>query len=332
MSKTTVLSSWGRAIRKALDAAGVDSARLFAEAGLDMAALADPEARYPLANTTKLWELAVQATGDPAFGLAVATQVTHTTFHALGYTLIASGTLHEAFGRMVRYFRLVTDAADLRLEREGEAYRFEVGYAAGVEPAPESIDAFISLFLRFCRSQLGRDYSPLRVALRRPRPAHFERFESVLRCPIEFGASRNAVWFAREAFERPLPDANPELARHNDEVVLRYLSHFDRENLRTRVRAALIEILPAGEPGIAKVADALHLSVRSLQRKLADESTSFDALLNEARHELALSYLRNPRYGIGEITFLLGFSDASAFARAFKRWSGMTPTQFRSAA
>src|SRR3546814_15678017 len=73
----------------------------------------------------------------------------------------------------------------------------------------------------------------------------------------------------------------------------------------------------------------LHLSVRSLQRRLAEEATGFDALLNETRHELAVSYLRNPRYSIGEITFLLGFSDASAFARAFKRWSGTTPTQFR---
>jgi AraC-like DNA-binding protein len=329
MPHTTVLSSWGRAIRRALDAAGVDSARLFAEAGLDIAALADPDARYPLANTTKLWALAVRETGDPAFGLTVATQVTQTTFHALGYTLIASGTLREAFERMVRYFRLVTDAAELKLEREGDAYRFEIGYVSGVTPAAESIDAFVSLFVRFCRSQLGREYSPLRVALRRPRPLHAERFDAVLRCPIDFSAPRNAVWFDRAAFERPMPDANPELARHNDEVVLRYLSHFDRDNLRARVRAALIERLPGGEPSARTIADALHLSLRSLQRRLADEGTSIGALLNEARRELAVSYLRNPRYSIGEITFLLGFADASAFTRAFKRWEGRTPTTFR---
>jgi len=329
MTQTTVLSSWGRAIRRALDAAGVDSARLFAEAGLDVAALADPDARYPLANTTKLWALAVRETGDPAFGLTVATQVTQTTFHALGYTLIASGTLREAFERMVRYFRLVTDAAELTLEREDDAYRFEIGYVGGVTPAAESIDAFVSLFVRFCRSQLGRGFSPLRVALRRPRPPHAERFDAVLRCPIEFSASRNAVWFDRAAFERPMPDANPELARHNDEVVLRYLSHFDRDNLRARVRAVLIERLPGGEPSAREVADALHLSLRSLQRRLADEGTSSAALLNEVRRELAISYLRNPRYSIGEITFLLGFADASAFTRAFKRWEGRTPTKFR---
>ncbi|NKF22091.1 AraC family transcriptional regulator [Solimonas marina] len=329
MLHTTVLSSWGRAIRRALDAAGVDSARLFAEAGLDVAALADPDARYPLEQTTRLWALAVRETGDPAFGLSVATQVTQTTFHALGYALIASGTLREAFERMVRYFRLVTDAADLKLERDGDSYRFEVGYVPGVMPAPESVDAFISLFLRFCRSQLGREFSPLRVALRRARPAQVERFDAVLRCAIDFGAARNAVWFAAEPFERALPDANPELARHNDEVVVRYLAHFDRDNLRARVRAALIEALPGGEPSAQKIADLLHMSLRSLQRKLADEQATFAAMLAEVRHELARSYLRNPHYSIGEITFLLGFTDASAFARAFRRWEGCAPSAFR---
>ena len=331
MSSTTVLSSWGRAIRRALAAAGVDSARLFAEAGLDIAALADPDARYPLTNTTRLWELAVRETGDPAFGLAVATQVTQTTFHALGYALIASGTLREAFERMVRYFRLVTDAADLELEREGEVYCFAIGYASGATPATASVDAFVSLLLRFCRSQLGRDFAPLRVSLRRPEPQPRTRFDAVFRCPVEFAAPRNAVWFAAEPLERALPDANAELARHNDEVVLRYLARFDRDNTRARVRAALIEGLPGGEPSAQKIADALHLSLRSLQRKLADEDTSFEQLLAATRHELARSYLQNPRYSIGEITFLLGFTDASAFARAFKRWEGCTPTAYRAA-
>ncbi|MGH8445538.1 MAG: AraC family transcriptional regulator [Solimonas sp.] len=329
MSQATVLSSWGRAIRRALDRAGVDSARLFAEAGLDTAALADPDARYPLDNTTRLWNLAAAATGDPAFGLAVATQVTQTTFHALGYALGASGTLREAFERMVRYFRLVTDAAELKFERDGEAYRFDIGYAPGAQPADEAVDAFVSLFLRFCRSRVGRDFAPLRVRLRRPPPARGERFAAVFRCPIEFAAAGNTVWFAQAPFDEPLPDANPELARHNDEVVLRYLARFDRGNLRTRVRACLVELLPGGEPSAVKVADALHMSLRSLQRKLADEDSSFDRLLNDTREELAVSYLGDARYSIGEVTFLLGFADASAFGRAFRRWRGCTPTEFR---
>ncbi|MDM4770260.1 AraC family transcriptional regulator [Solimonas sp. SE-A11] len=329
MQRTTVLSSWGRAIRRALDRAGVDSAALFAEAGLDIAALDDPNARYPLEQTTRLWGLSVQATGDEAFGLSVASQVNATTFHALGYALQASNTLREAFERMVRYFRLVTDAADLEFFPEGEDYCFRIRPAGAVMPAPESIDAFISIFLRFCRSHLGSGFAPRRVTLRRLAPASAAGYERVLRCPLEFGAAENAIWFPRWPFDQRLEGANPELARHNDEIALRYLAHHDKENLLARVRAVLTELLPIGVPAAEQVADSLHLSLRSLQRKLAEEGSSYEALLNETRRELAQSYLQDRRYSIGEITFLLGFSDTSSFTRAFRRWNGCSPSQFR---
>ncbi|HSW14322.1 MAG TPA: AraC family transcriptional regulator [Solimonas sp.] len=330
MQRTTVLSSWGRAIRRALDRAGLDSAALFAEAGVDLAALDDPNARYPLEQTTRLWGLCVRASGDPAFGLLVASQVTPTTFHALGYALTASTTLREAFERMVRYFRIVTDAVDLELSEQGDDLRFLIRPLPGpVQPAPESIDAFISLFIRFCRSQLGSNFSPRRISLRRAPPADTSGYARVLRCPLQFAAADNAIWFPRDAFDRRMADANPELARHNDEIVLRYLARHDRENLRARVRAALTTLLPTGVPTAEKVADALHLSLRSLQRKLAEEGSSYETLLNDTRRELALSYLQDRRYSVGEITFLLGFTDASSFTRAFRRWQGCSPTQFR---
>lgn len=329
MQRTTVLSSWGRAIRRALERAGVDSRALFAEAGLDIAELDDPNARYPLEQTTRLWALSVRATGDPAFGLVVAGQVTPTTFHALGYALVASSTLREAFERMVRYFRIVTDAADLQLREDGDSYCFRIRTAGAVTPAPEAVDAFISVFVRFCRSHLGRGFSPQRIALSRPAPADTSGFERVLRCPLQFGADDNAIWFPRHVFEARLESANPELARHNDEIVLRYLARFDKENLRARVSATLTVLLPTGVPSAEKVADTLHLSLRSLQRKLAEEGSSYEALLNETRRELAQSYLQDRRYSIAEITFLLGFSDTSSFTRAFRRWAGCSPTQFR---
>lgn len=103
MPSATVLTSWSRAVRRALDLKGCDTAAMLAAAGLDIAALDDPNARYPLAGTTRLWRLATKATGDPCFGLAVASAVTQTTFHALGYSLTASATLHEAFERILRY-------------------------------------------------------------------------------------------------------------------------------------------------------------------------------------------------------------------------------------
>lgn len=330
--KATALTSWAKAIRKALDAAGVDSARLFAEAGLDIAALNDPNARYPVEGTTKLWKLAVTATGEEALGLTVARHVGPTTFHALGYSLTASETLLAAFERLTRYFRIVTDAAEPVLAREGERYRLSFHVPAGASaPTDEAFDAFTFLMVRLCRGLYRRDYSPLWVSLRRPVPRGLSAFERALRAPIEFGAAENVLWFDRETFERKLEGANPELARQNDEVVVRYLAHFDRQNLRARVQAALIELLPLGEPAAAKVAETLHMSERNLQRKLADEGTSYKALLNDMRRDLALSYLRNPSYSLTEITYLLGFSDSRSFNRAFRRWTGQAPSAYREA-
>lgn len=332
MPSATVLTSWSRAVRRALDRSGCDSAALFAAAGLDMAALDDPNARYPLAATTRLWRLASQATANPCFGLAVAGEVTQTTFHALGYSLSASTTLQEAFERIVRYFRLVTDAADLEFIREADHYRFVIRPRLAPEPpADEAIDAFVALFVRFCRAMLGRDFSPLQVRLARPAPEApgLDGFAAVFRAPLVFGCAQSELWFPAEAFERRLESANPELARLNDEVALRHLARVDRDNLNARLRAALIEQLPLGEPTAAKLAALLHLSLRSLQRRLAEEGTSYEDLLTATRRELALSHLADRRYSLGEVAYLLGFADASSFSRAFKRWTGLTPGQCR---
>ena len=330
MKQASALTSWAKAIRKALDAAGVDSARLFAEAGLDIAALNDPNARYPVEATVRLWKLAVAATGDDAFGLTVARQVGPTTFHALGYSLIASETLLAAFERITRYFRLVTDAAEPVLSLEGERYRLSFHVPPGAQsPTDESFDAFAFLLVRLCRGLYRREYSPLEISLRRPPPHALGIFERAFRAPMRFGADENILWFDRETFEKKLEGANPELARQNDEVVLRYLAHFDRQNLRTRIHAALIERLPLGEPSADKIAELLHMSPRNLQRKLAEEGTSYKEVLNDTRRDLALSYLRDPNYSLTEITYLLGFADSRSFNRAFQRWTGAAPSAYR---
>ena len=329
----TALTSWAKAVRKALEAAGHDPRPLFDQAGLDLSALEDPNARYPVEGTTKLWRLAVEVTGNPAFGLSVASQVNQTTFHALGYSLIASATLKDAFERLVRYFRIVTDAGELEFRLVGDEYHLLMLIdPRWPEPAYEAVDAFTSIHVRMCRAMYGRSLSPLRVALRRPAPRDVAAFERVFRAPLEFGAPQNLLAFDRASFEKPLEGAHPELARHNDEIVVKYLAHFDRHNITNRVHSVLIELLSLGEPSQEKIADALHMSLRNLQRKLAAENTSYKEILNNTRRALALSYMKDQRYSVSEITYLLGFSDTSSFTRAFRRWTGKAPTQFRASA
>ncbi|KMT54770.1 AraC family transcriptional regulator [Pseudomonas fildesensis] len=330
MTEPTSLASWTRALRKQLDALGLDSAVLCAQAGLDPLQMDDPNARYPLSATTRLWELAVQASGDAAIGLRVSRFVSPTTFHALGYALVASGSLREVFERIVRYHQVVSDALTLELSRDGERYCFRLLQPEGGQPpALEAIDAFAAIYVRTCRNRLGRDYAPLAVHLRRPEPVDPTPWHTVFRAPVFFSACEDRLEFAARDFDSHLDDANPELAEHNETVLKRTLAQLQPLTWERKVRAAIEAQLPEGEPSAERIAQALHLSLRSLQRHLADEGCRFDALLNECRENLALVHLRDPQCSLTEISHLLGFADTSSFNRAFKRWTGMTPGQFR---
>ncbi|HTV96968.1 MAG TPA: AraC family transcriptional regulator [Steroidobacteraceae bacterium] len=322
-----ILATWFKAIGRALDAAGCDGAAILAQAGFELADLDGPTVRCPLINNERLWELALEATADPAFGLKVASQIKHTTFHALSYGLTASSTLKEAFERVQRYCHVASNAVAYELLRQGADYHFVIKPIAPV--AFEAVDALVAAQLRMCRSLIGRDFSPLLVELRRPRPARLEDFERLLRAPLRFGAAQNRLILDAQSMERPLEGGNPELARHNDVIALRYLTRIEREDIEARVREVLMQRLEGREPSQEEVAEQLYMSPRTLQRKLGERGTTYKQLLDETRHALALAYLSAPQHSVNEVTYLLGFSSGSCFTRAFRRWTGQSPSDWR---
>lgn len=330
MHSPTSLTSWGLAIRSALESRGVDADDLFRKAGLDVSALSDPLARYPLAATTRLWRLAVEATNDPSFGLEVARHTRPTYFHALGFSLAASGSLAEAFERIVRYFRLVSDAADMTLEPLESTYRFSVHLVDPEQrPADEAVDAFVALAVRVCRVLRDRTFDPISVSLRRPAPPDPSPFRRYFRVPVTFGADGDVLVFHRAAFDARLGGGNEELARINDQVVASHLATLGADRLAQRLHSLLVECLPHGEPNEAELASRLGTSLRNLQRRLADEGTSYKDVLDDTRRALARSYLSEGTHSVSEVAYLLGFLAASSFTRAFRRWEGMSPSEFQ---
>jgi AraC-like DNA-binding protein len=326
----TTLGTWVKAIGRALDAAGCDSAALLTEAGFDLKSLDGPTARCPLTHTERLWRIAVAATADPAFGIKVASHIKPTTFHALSYGLSASSTLKEAFERVQRYCHVASDAIEYEFWRSGSEYHFVIEPADGV--ADESVDALVAAHLRMCRSLIGHDYSPLRIEFRRARPARIEDFERLLRAPLLFGTAQTRLVFDCEDIERPLDGGNPELARYNDAIALQYLSQIERDNIQGRVREVLTQRLAHGEPSQEDVAELLNMSARTLQRKLGDGGTTYKEILDETRRVLALAYLSAPRHSVSHVSYMLGFSASSSFTRAFRRWTGQSPSVWRASA
>jgi AraC-like DNA-binding protein len=327
MGRGYILATWIKAIGRALDAAGCNGAAILAEAGFDPGDLEGPTARCPLVNNGRLWQLAVAATGDPAFGLKVASHIKHTTFHALSYALSASSTLKEAFERVRRLGQVGSDAVIYDLVKCGSEYRFVITAIAALPH--ESMDALVSAHLRMCRSLAGRDFSPRLVELRRPRPEKVDDFERLLRAPLRFSAPQNLMVFDAESIERRLDSANPELARYNDVIALQHLKGIERDDIQGRVREVLLHRLEGREPSQEEIAERLHMSARTLQRKLADSGTTYKEILDDTRHALALAYLSAPQHSVNEVTYLLGFSSGSCFTRAFRRWTGQSPTHWR---
>ena len=326
----STIAGWSATIIRALNAQGVDGRAIARSAGIEPLSLEEPDARVPRAALTRLWALAVEATGDPCFGLTVARFPVQTTFHALGYAVLASATFKEALERIIRYRRLIGDVVQLRLEEGGGRCRFIIDVSSQPGAVPfEAVDAFAAVIVRQARVlHASREFNPLGVSLQRPQPASVARFHEVFRAPVLFSQPQNFLEYAGEDLERRLPAGNAEIARQNDEVVVRYLARVKEGDLSSRVQHALIAALPNGEPSKQAIARKLAMSPRNLQRVLAEEGTSFKEILTEARVGLARSYVKEGRLPITEIAFVLGFADTSAFSRAFKRWTGTSPREY----
>ncbi|TRX75846.1 AraC family transcriptional regulator [Pseudomonas mangiferae] len=330
MSERTTSSSWAQGIVQALEAGGVDCRPLFHELGLDYAALQDPDARFPQDAMTRLWTRAVALSGDPAIGLNMAKVARPASFHVVGYALMSSRTLSEGFARLVRYQRIIAEGADLRFHPGLDGYTLSLTiHGDRLPPARQSAEASLAAALAFCRWLTGRDIAPQAVRLRGEPPADLTPYLQVFGIAPTFAADDYALVLSRADMERPLPTANAALAHLHDRFAGDYLARFVGSRVTHQTRQVLCRLLPQGEPRRETVANALHLSQRTLQRRLQEEGTGFQQLLDDTRRELAEQYLAQPELTLLEVAYLLGFADPSNFFRAFRRWFGVTPGEYR---
>lgn len=326
----SMMGSVAALVAQTLRSYDCDPEPLFREAGLDMKLLSNPDTRYPGPRVQHLWQLAVDASGDPCFGFVAGEQVQPAVLHGLGFAWLASDTLRDALTRLMRYSRLISTAANMQLQDTDNSLDLVLLPPKGVKSVAAAFqDAGMSGFLRMCRLTAGDEIDPVHVSLKHSRPDCARKLQAYFRAPIAYNADNNILSFSRQLVDTPLAHANPGLARINDQAVIDYLARFDRDSLTMQVRSKIIERLHDGTPNQGTIAQSLNVSLRSLQRKLNNEDTNFKTLLESTRRELALLYIRETHRSLGEITYLLGFSEPSNFTRAFKRWTGESPIEYR---
>ena len=326
----TCSAFWVNGVVQALKTEGLDVAALLDEAGLEPALLGDPDARFPTERVSLLWQLAVARSGNPAIGLASSNVAKPASFDLVGYAMMSSPHVLGILDRLSRYVAVVSDAASIAIAESEEGYRLILELSGGGRPVPRQRFEFdLMTILTFCRWVIHRDLRPLALELRFPPPADPRPYQEAFKCDLRFGASLNALLFARADAMAPLPTAHPLLAQMHERLASEHLQRLDQAPVSRRARTAIISRLPDGEPGRTEVARALEMSERSLQRRLESEGTTYLRLLDDTRRELAQQYLGQTDVSLAETRFLLGFADQSSFFRAAKRWFGVSPRQYR---
>ncbi|MEM7358912.1 MAG: AraC family transcriptional regulator [Pseudomonadota bacterium] len=327
---TTTHGAIAQTMIRTLASCDLSSEQLFQEAGLDSAAFSSPDERVLGAAMQRVWRAAVTQTGDDAFGIRFAQQFHPGSIHGLGFAWAASDTLADAFDRLVRYFRVLCTFGEVIVDEQDQQVRLWLNMPVPAGTAADaSLDGAMAMFIQLCRYTKGHDFNPARVELQRPEPENQAAFNDFFRAEVRYGSAENVLFFNKEDLAQPLPMANPELARANDSVVISYLQRFDKNNILSQLRAAIIESLPSGTPSQGQFAEMLHMSIRSFQRRLAKENIKFSEFVEQIREDLARQYLRTGEKSISEVSYLLGYSEPGNFSRSFKRWTGETPQQYQ---
>jgi AraC-like DNA-binding protein len=330
MAKRTTAAVWVKGTAEMFAAEGLDAGALLAAAGIDAAVLAAPGARLQTEKVSRLWELAVERSGNPALALAQPQVVRPASFDVVGYAMMSCADLRSAFERLIRYMLILSDALTMTMSKERGGYRVTFVLSGGDRPLPRQRIEFVFVTaLSFCRWISGRDVRPQAVELVYPVPEDPARYAAVFGCPVSFDSARNSILFAEADMAAPLPTSNATLAALHESFAGEYLEHFDHAQTSYRAREVIIRRLPDGEPRRDDVARELRMSERTLQRRLEREATSFLQLLDETRHELAEQYLGRLHLSLAQAAYLLGFADQSSFFRACRRWFNLPPGQYR---
>ncbi len=311
---------------------GVDSRPIMKELGMNPELMDTAGARYPTIRMLGLWAAMARETKDPCFGLAVGARVKTTTFHALGFAWLASSSVLEELERLRRYFKVICSMPiDLKLVAEDEVYRFEVRYPEGTPHGPgPATDAFFMAILKLCQLTSSSHLTPTRVGFQNTdREPNLAKYIEAFSAPVHVDAHCDFIEFDKADCEAVLPGKNIDLLIANERVLENYMQALDPNKVSTQVRELLISLMPSGHASQEDVAARMNRSLSTLQRQLSSEGTNFKEIRDETRQSMAEQYIEEGEYSLSQIAFLLGFSDQSNFSRAFKRWTGTTPGEYR---
>ncbi len=316
-------------LRKRLEEAGVTVSAVLRRAGLPQDLFRQTRILVTTEELFALWRAIGEVSNDPAIGLKLATETKTERFHPMGIAALSTENFGAAIQHMARYKKL-SAPEEIAQQNDDDEWSIEFRWLLAMDIEPQVlIEHCFAWVLTIARHGSGTRISPLRVELVQPR-AHLKVLERYFGCPVICGKSRNALVFRAGDAACPFVTRNAELLEMlapQLEKELKLHSHSD--SFVELVRGAIQQRLTGRRPNVDDIARDLHMSSRSVQRHLQEAGSSYQRVLDEARHQMARYYLGNSVLELNEAAYLLGYEDANSFVRAFRGWEGVPPGHWR---
>jgi AraC-like DNA-binding protein len=327
----TVLSVSSRALLDACTRLGLDTNQILRAAGLDAATLRDPDARIPVEQAGTLWQKAYELSNDPNLALHAIEILPSGAYRVIDFLASSAPTIGTAIAKLSDYYPLINSVVHLPyvVGDRVVAVSIEAPLRPSTITRPYAEYTLAAVFLR-TRLATNQRYPLVRVEFTHAKPDDISEHERIFECPVVFGAGACRLLIARDVWDMRRAGADPVLFSVLDTHAKMLLEHLPAaDDVVGRVREAIRAELRGGSPKLETIAKRLAMSARTLQRRLQEQGAVFNDVLDALRFEAARSYLAQDDVAGSEVAYLLGFADASAFNHAFKRWSGLTPTEYR---
>lgn len=310
---------------------GLDTRQILHAAKIDPATLQDPDARVSVEQVEALWRKAYELSNDPDLALHAIEVLPFGAYRVIDFLASSAPTVGAALTKVSDYFPIIN--AVLRLPYTVGEHEVIYGIEAPSRPStltrPYAEYTMAAVFLR-TRMITNPTFRLLRVQFSHDRPANTSEHERIFECPVTFGADRCAMVIPREAWNAPRTGGNPALFSVLETHARMLLEQYPgADDIVGRVRNAIESELRGGNPSLESIARQLAMSPRTLQRRLRDCGVVFNDVLDALRFKAAKSYLAHKDVAGTEVAYLLGFAEQSSLNRAFKRWSGLTPSEYR---
>jgi len=300
---------------------------------MDRGVPVDLDARIPVSKVWNLWQVMIEEFPDPDLGLVIGGTSDIRDFGLVGYTIYHSSTLADALHLMTRYSRIVTEIAAFEIREHARGATLVSENSPRFDVLRHPVDVRMAWALTAVREAVGSKITPIEAGFPYPRPASVAEHTRLFQSALRFDQPEATLVFRSEDLSRPVVAGDPQLVGYLEQLANKVLEALSKNStFGDQVRKEIWSDLSSGKTTVQRIAARLRVSSRSLQRRLKEEGTTFGAELESLRSDMARKLLQDRSLAVCEVAFLLGYSEASSFYRAFRRWEQVSPHEYRQAA